>query len=438
VYPRLKLARNLLVDEGVIFISIGEDEVSNMEKLCNEIFGENNFINRFVWKKNSSGKTVSEKYPENIDYIYLYSKTNKYSLQNIYKPLSENTIKMYNKDDKDGRGKYRFYPLQKTSSPGPQTTYDYIDNTGKIWACPEKGWRMKESKLKALENDKRLYIEGPSLQEKAYWKERDSEGQIADTLWDDIAENNVGTAEVNKLLEVKNLFSNPKPTDLLIRCLNIITNKNDIVLDFFSGSGSTADAVMKLNNKYNSSRKFIMVQIPEFTDEKSEAFKAGYKTIPEIGKERIRRAGKKIVEESAKTNLDIGFRVLKLDSSNMQDIYFTPQETSQDNLFDTVDNIKEDREELDLLFGVLIDWGVDLTLPIKKENIKGKTCYFVDEDSLCACFEKDLDEEFIKELASRDMLRVVFRDSGFASDDVKDNVSQIFKQLNENTDIKVI
>jgi adenine-specific DNA-methyltransferase len=234
--------------------------------------------------------------------------------------------------------------------------------------------------------------------------------------------------------------------ELIEYLIDLMKIDNEYILDFFSGSATTAHAVMSKNIEKEEFNKFILVQLPEKIDENSGEQKSRYENICELAKERIKRAGKKIIEESGKADLDIGFRVLKLDSSNMKDVYFNPSAINQDNLFDTVDNIKDDRSELDLLFGVLIDWGVDLTLPITKEIIKGKDCYFlkesarhkVDEDSLCACFETDLDEEFIKELAARKMLRVVFRDSGFASDDVKDNVSQIFKQLNENVDIKVI
>ena len=349
---------------------------------------------------------------------------------------------MYSKNDNDGRGKYATVSLQKTGSPGPQTTYDYVDNTGRIWKCPLKGWRLIKEKVKALENDGRLYFSGTTLREKDYWDERDNEGQIADTLWDDIAENNVGTAEVNKLLG-KGIFTNPKPTDLLKRCLNIITEMNDdIVLDFFSGSCSTAHAVMKLNAEDRGNRKFIMVQIPEETDETSEAYKAGYKTIPEIGKERIRRAGKKIKEDNIGKegieDLDIGFRVLKIDESNMKDIYFSPDKLDKTKLPGMVNHIKEDRSSEDLLFGVLVEWGVNLTLRIHREEILGKTVFFVGHDDLTACFDEELDEAFIKELASRDSMRVVFKENGFKDDETKINAEQIFTQLSPGTDLRVI
>jgi adenine-specific DNA-methyltransferase len=267
MYPRLYIAKQLLKDDGVIFVSIDDNEVAQLRLLMDEIFGEENYINKIVWKKNSSGKTVTEKYPENIDYLLMFGKTKKYSLQNIYKPLAESTKKMYSKDDGDGRGKYRLYPLQKTGGPGPETTYDYIDNSSKLWKCPEKGWRMVKEKLKALENDHRLVLNGNSLNEKAYWNERDNEGQIADTLWDDISENNVGTAEVDKLVG-KGIFTNPKPTELIKRCAKTIVRPNDLILDFFAGSGTTGDAVMQLNAEDGGNRRYILVQLPEAIDKK--------------------------------------------------------------------------------------------------------------------------------------------------------------------------
>ena len=284
MYPRLFLARNLLREDGVIFISIDDNEVHNLRALCNEIFGEENFVNQFVWKKNSSGKTVSKQFPTNIEYVLMYSKqTSELKFNVVYKPLAESTIKMYSKDDADGRGKYRLYPMQKTGSPGPETTYDYIDNTGKIWTCPEKGWRMIQSKMKILENDNRLVLQNSTISEKAYWNERENEGQAADTLWDDLDEGNIGTGEVRKLFNAY-YFDYPKPTDLINRMISIGSTKNDIILDFFAGSCTTAHAVMELNKEDGGNRKFICVQLPEPTDEKSEAYKAGYKTIAEISK----------------------------------------------------------------------------------------------------------------------------------------------------------
>ena len=221
MYPRLRLARDLLAKDGVIFISIDDNEQANLKLLCDEIFGETNFINKVVWGRTRSGKTVTRQLLVNSEYLLVYAKTPDFTWNPVYKPLAETTVKMYSKNDNDGRGKYRLYPLQKTSSPGPETTYDYIDNNGKIWKCPDKGWRMVQAKIKALENDDRLYLDNDTLSEKAYWNERTSEGRLADTLWDDMPENSVGTSEVSDLFDDTVVFTNPKPVEYIKRSLLI-------------------------------------------------------------------------------------------------------------------------------------------------------------------------------------------------------------------------
>ena len=266
MYPRLVLLRKLLSESGSIFISIDDNEQATMKILCDEIFGENNFVNKFVWKKNSSGKTVSREFPTNIEYIYMYSKCrDKHKFNVVFKPLAATTVASYSKDDGDGRGKYCTVSLQKTKNPGPETTYDYVDNTGRVWPCPAKGWRMIKSKVKDLENDGRLYMEGKTLREKVYWNERESDGQYADTLWDDMPEGNVGTGEVNKILG-KEMFDYPKPVDLIKRCIEIGSNKDSIILDSFAGSGTTAHAVLKLNKEDGGNRKFILCEMNDYAD----------------------------------------------------------------------------------------------------------------------------------------------------------------------------
>ncbi len=254
---RLKLANSLLRDDGLILISIDDYEYAQLKILCDDIFGENNFINMFIWQRNSSGKTEKEKFTVNTEYVMLYSKSQNYSLNEAYKPLSDGTKAMYSKNDNDGRGNYRLYPLQKPGNPGPETTYDYVDNNGKVWPCPAKGWRIKQSKLKALENDGRLYLEGKSLSEKAYWNERTSEGKRIDTLWNDLPENSSASKEIEQIFDKKGMFNNPKPTDLIKRCIKIAPN-DSIVLDFFAGSGTTAQAVLELNKEDGGNRKFIL------------------------------------------------------------------------------------------------------------------------------------------------------------------------------------
>ncbi|SKB29508.1 site-specific DNA-methyltransferase [Malaciobacter marinus] len=475
MYPRLKLARNLLKEDGVIFISIDDNEVVNLRKICDEIFGENNFEADFHIKVRHENRILREdiRYQLVMEHILCYRKSS-------YTPNRKEKIKN-SSDDYE-------YDIILTSSPSEIIKI----GTYEVEVYDQSSYELKQVE-KGKGQFKEYQIRGSLISQKGsaseYYelnlrerKDKDKEGALYKVIGMGLKGDGLGyryirqpydftykngfyyqgkplrkedkglpyenyydfTSEMNTVgyegdIDFKN---GKKPLGLLNKVFeisNIVNDKDALILDFFSGSATTAHATMKLNSEDNGNRNFIMVQLPEETDEKSEAYKAGYKTIPEIGKERIRRAGKKIVEESGKTDLDIGFRVLKLDSSNMKEVYFNPSEISQQNLFESVDNIKEDRSDLDLLFGVLIDWGVDLTLPITKETIAGKTCYFVDEDSLCACFEDSIDEEFIKELASKDMLRVVFKDSSFGNnDDLKDNVSQIFKQLNPNVDIKVI
>lgn len=442
IYSRLMLARNLLADDGLIFISIDDNEQENLRKICDEVFGEANFVNQVIWTRNSSGKTVSKQLTVNVEYLLIYAKSSEYEMSPIYKPLSEATRKLYSKDDNDGRGKYRLYPLQKPSSPGPETTYDYVDNNGKVWKCPPKGWRMKKSKLKALENDGRLYMDGNSLSEKAYWNERTSEGRLADTYWDDMPENSVGTKEVASLFEGKAIFSNPKPIEYLKRIMKaqLSADTDAIVLDFFSGSASLAHALMSYNSEVGGNRKFIMVQLPEECDEKSDAYKAGFKNICEIGKERIRRAGSKIRNDNPliTQDLDIGFRVLKLDESNMNDVYYSPTEYSQDLLSILESNIKSDRNDLDLLFGCLLEWGLPLSLPYSSEKIEGCTVHNYNDGDLIACFDENVPDSVIKEIAKRQPLRAVFCDSSFADSPSKINVGEIFKLMAPDTRVKVI
>ncbi|EGT5008213.1 TPA: site-specific DNA-methyltransferase [Clostridioides difficile] len=254
---RLIIAKELLNDKGLIFISIDDNEVAQLRLLMDEIFGESNFINSFIWKRNSSVKTEKDKFTINTEYVLLYAKTLKFELNPAYKPLSEATKKMYNKNDNDGRGNYRLYPLQKPKDPGPETTYDYVDNNGKIWKCPKNGWRMKYEKLKALEDDGRLCLDNKSLNEKAYWNERENEGKRIDTLWNDLPENTTGSSELELALGEKGKFSNPKPIKLVQRCLEI-SNNNAVVLDYFAGSGTTGHAVMQLNKEDGGNRKYIL------------------------------------------------------------------------------------------------------------------------------------------------------------------------------------
>jgi adenine-specific DNA-methyltransferase len=454
MYERLVVARDLLKDDGVIFISIDDGEVHNLRKICDEVFGEENLVNQVIWQRNSSGKTVTKQLTVNIEYLLIFSKSSAFKFNTVYKPLAEATIKMYSKDDNDGRGKYRLYPMQKTGSPGPETTYDYIDNNGKTWKCPEKGWRMIQSKIKLLENDNRLCLDNNTISEKAYWNERENEGKFADTLWNDMPENSVGSKDFGSLFDKRVLFSNPKPIDYLVRLLRMQSNSrnSDIVIDFFSGSATSAHAVMQLNAEDGGNRKFIMIQLPEKTDESSEAYKAGYKTIAEIGKERIRRAGKKIIEELKAKNqqlqlgeksvdagkLDIGFRVYKTDESNMKDVFYHPAELKQDLMSNLESNIKEDRTPEDLLTQVILDLGLELSLPIETKKMLKNTVFIVQTNALVTCFDKDIDFTIVDSIAVLKPFKVVFKDASFKDDKDRINVEERFKRLSPETRVTVI
>lgn len=254
---RLEAAKRLLTEAGLVFISIDDNEVAALKLLCDEVFGADFFINLFVWKRNSSAKTEKGKFTVNTEYVLLYAKSGAYTLNSAYKPLSDASQKLFKFDDNDGRGKYQTVSLQKPRDPGPETTYDYADNTGKVWPCPPKGWRMKYEKIKALENDNRLVLSGKSLRVKDYWNERENEGKRVDTLWSDLPQNTAGSGELEAIMGKANTFDNPKPTELIKRCLEIGC-KNARVLDFFAGSGTTGHAVMKLNAEDGGSRRFIL------------------------------------------------------------------------------------------------------------------------------------------------------------------------------------
>jgi len=435
MYPRLKLARNLLKDDGVIFISIDDNELHNLRKICDEIFGEENFIACPVRRRRKSQANLSQNISTIHEYVLCYSKGNKAVLKRMKIDLNENKFK---NPDNDSRGPYVTMPC--TNKGGAR--YKIKTPTGKYI---DEEWRFKEKTYYKLLEEKRIVFprggEGKPRY-KLFLLEKKEVGVIPNTWWDAVSSNQEATIELKKIFGDKVIFDNPKPVDLLKLLVDLGADTSDIILDFFAGSATTAHAVMQLNAEDGGNRKFIMVQLPEPCDEKSEAFKAGYKNIAEIGKERIRRAGKKIKEENPLTtlNLDIGFRVLKVDSSNMQDVYYDPDDYSQDLLSKMADNIKPNRTDEDLLFQVLLDWGVNLSLPVSKKKIAGNDVFFVSENALVACFVKkgEITEDFCKELTKYKPLRVVFRDSGFKDDSMKINVEQIFKLMSPNTEVKTI
>lgn len=432
IYPRLKVAKDLLTDDGVIFISIDDHEVENLKKVCNEIFGDLNFVAELCWRKTFNQSNIGN-IAKVKEYILLYCKS-----QNLLKlgrmPLSQEALKEYRYSDKKGR----FSRTRLMHTTRGRYEYSIISPNGIELSG---SWMVSKERLqKMIENDEVYWAkDGDGYPNGKVYLDMDK-GQISnDFLGKDFGSNQQASLDLDKLMGGR-FFDFSKPVSLIKHFVTIGNTDDSIILDFFSGSATTAHAVMQLNAEDGGTRKFIMVQLPELTDEKSEAYKAGYKNICEIGKERIRRAGKKIKEENADKegieNLDTGFRVLKLDSSNMNDVYYTPEEFSLNTLFS--ENVKEDRTAEDLLFQVMLDLGIELSAKIEKQEIAGKEIFLVDENYLIACFDKDVNETTITEIAKMHPVYFVMRDASAASDNVIDNFDQLFEAYSKDTVRKIL
>ena len=430
IYSRLMLARNLLTDDGFIFISIGEEEIDNMYAVCNEVYGRSRHLGTFIWKRrqmvDSRSKTgVSEDH----EYLLCYAKSASQRIRGAKADMGK-----YSNPDNDPRGDWMSADMTglATASQRPNLHYEFSNpQTGIVYSCPPLGWRYDRKHMEELiKNDEVIWpaVASGRPRRKKFAKDLQSEYTGLSTILETVY-NTQATRELKALFDGEDFFDFPKPTDYLKLIVQQGAADGGIVLDFFSGSATTAHAVMQLNAEDGGHRKFIMVQLPEPCDEASEAYKAGYKNICEIGKERIRRAGDKIKSESPMTtqDLDIGFRVLKLDDSNMKDVYYAPDDYDQGMLAGLESNIKDDRTDLDLLFGCLIDWGLPLSLPYSSEQIDGCTVHTYNNGDLIACFDANIPESVVKEIAKRKPLRAVFRDSGFASSPEKINVFEIFK-----------
>ena len=483
IYPRLKVAKDLLSDDGVIFISIDDGEVDNLRKICDEIFGEHNFVAQIIWKNKFGSGALTSGFIGVHEYVLIYSKT---ILNNITRTLTNEERDAYNRtrDSKfDRRGGYVTQPLAVTTfGDRPNLRYPIFYNGQEIW--PKKQWVWEKGRmLKAIENDEvvfNLQKDGTyNLRSKKYLIDENGKERRGKptSIYSDVYTQN-GTEDIRSLFEGI-VFDYTKPVEMIKYFLGLEINdkeaKDDIILDFFSGSATTAHAVMQLNAEDGGNRKFIMVQLPEECDEKSEAYKAGYKTICEIGEERIRRAGKKIKEDrlikidadksklmqrtllddgtfddkyalkitpapddEVLDKLDTGFRVLKLDSSNMQDVYYNPNAMSQSLLDETIDNVKTDRTPLDLLFQVMLDLGVELSAKIEEKQVNDKTYFVVNGNDLIACFDEDIDNAVITEIAKQQPLYAVFKSTSFATDSASINNEQLFKTYSPATVIKVI
>ena len=438
MYPRLKLARNLLSDDGVIFISIDDNEVHNLRKICDEIFGEENFVGDIIRKTKSSTNDPNLNYNMQHDNILVYMKSDKFTFVGLPKDLSR-----YTNPDNDPNGAW--VSSDPSAKSGGSGTYFKIVNpyTKKVDLPPQgRFWAFnKDTYNRYLESGKIVFKKEHGLNErgfifKTYLNQLKNKTKPMDSLL--FVSNDYMNQNATKELNDLNVdFAYPKPIKLIKDLLKYSISRDSVILDFFSGSATTAHAVMQLNAEDGGNRKYIMVQLPEPTDEKSEAYKAGYKNIAEIGKERIRRAGKKIKEETG-ADIDYGFRVFKVDSTNMKDVYYLPDELDQNLIEKFESNIKEDRTGLDLLIQVMLEAGLELSLPIETKMINGKEVHFVAEDSLVTCFDEDIDEELIKEIAKIKPLKVVFRDNSFNSCPDRINLEEIFKSISPNTEIKVL
>ncbi|MFW0861276.1 MAG: site-specific DNA-methyltransferase [Dethiobacter sp.] len=441
IYPRLVLARNMLRDDGVIFISIDYNENANLRTIMDEVFGMSNFVGEIYWESKTKSQNTTTSYNKlqpKAEMILVYTKQSKRRFNLMNRGSKEYPLS-------DEQGEYREYPLEVMNATGirgrESMIYDVSDGVSTVSPATGKQWQFGLAQVATYKKGGNLFIRDGRVIIKMRPEFERSES--TEPFWG-LFPKGMGTTESAKkeLTEIlgQHGFETVKPVDVIKRLTLHATEDNDIVLDFFSGSATTAHAVMQLNAEDGGKRKFIMVQLPEVCAEGTEAYKAGYKNICEIGKERIRRAGDKIKIEAGLTaqNLDIGFRVLKLDDTNMNDVYYAASDYTQDLVSMMESNIKPDRTDLDLLYGCLLDWGLPLSMPHTHEKIDGFTVHTYNDGDLIACFEERISEKAIREIASRKPLRAVFRDSGFTSSPEKINVFEIFKLLAPSTNVRVI
>lgn len=478
IYPRLKLARNLLRDDGFIAVSIDDAECHSLKKIMDEIFGEDNFIAALVWDRNR--KNDAKYFSVGHEYMLVYVRSlqelkdhdiklraPKEGVEEVRELFQE--LRKKHGDDWDqiaAKLKQHYKSFEEEDPRLPLARFTKVDEkgpyrddgninwpggggptyvvphpvTGNPCKLPKSGWRYPTKKRFDEEVKKGRIVFGPdeSTVPRVRTNLFENNDQVLTSVRYSYAQ--TATLEFENIFDGDRVFENPKNYKDISLLVNYLSGPEDIVMDFFAGSGSTAHGVMHANATQGGQRQCISVQLEENVAPDTVASRAGYSAIPEISKERIRRSGRKLLEEESHPdwNWDIGFRVLKVDTSNMKDVYYRPDQLSQGDLLDSVDNVKPDRTAEDLLFQVLVDWGVDLTLPIRRETIQGKTVFFVDENALVACFDQGVTEELVKELAKVEPLRVVFRDNGFVSDALKINVEQIFRQLSSTTEVKAI
>lgn len=442
IYPRLKLAKDLMTDDGIIFISIDDYEQENMKKLCDEVFGDSNFVAQLVWQRAFSPKNDAKYISNSHDYVIMYAKNiDDFKIGRL--PRTEEANARYSNPDNDPRGVWMSSDLS-VKTYNPATDYPITTPAGNIINPPSgRCWRTSKDAFDKLVKENRVYFgedgtNTPRLKRFLSELKYDGMAPTSILMFKEVGHSQEGSQEVTKLLDV-GAFDGPKPTRLLDRLITLAnTDKDSIILDFFSGSATTAHSVMKKNVEDGGKRKYVMVQLPEESDKKSIAYKAGYKNICEIGKERIRRAAKKIAEENPEAKFDGGFRVLKCDSSNMKEVYYNPAEYEPSLFSRLEDNIKEDRTPEDLLFQVMLDLGVLLSSKIEATTIAGKKVFNVEDNYLIACFDDNVTEEVITEIAKQKPYYFVMRDSSMANDSVATNFEQIFAAYSPDTVRKVL
>lgn len=446
IYSRLLLSRNLLSDNGVIFISIDDNEQENLKKICDEVFGEDNFLAQIIWERAYAPINLKKHFSRSHDFILCYAKHESLAINNGIK-RTEEADNRYSNPDNDPRGVWKSNDL----SVGPaveSNIYTITTPSGRIVNPPTgRSWRLSEKAFYERLKDNRIWFGSdgsavPSI--KRFLSELKKSGITPMTIWKygEVGHSQDASKALKELFDNKMVFDYPKTVELIKRCIELYSRNDSIILDFFSGSATTAHAVMQLNAEDCGNRKYILVQLPEKTDPKSVAFKEGYKNICELGQERIRRASKKIIKDSygniGTDKLDIGFRVFKLDDSNMTNVFYSVDNYSQALLSNLESNIKSDRNNLDLLFGCLLEWGLPLSLPYNSEEIEGYTVHNYNNGDLIACFDEDIPDSVIKYIAKKQPLRAVFRDNSFADSPSKINVGEIFKSLAPDTRVKVI
>jgi adenine-specific DNA-methyltransferase len=443
IYSRLIMARNLLSESGVIYISIDDGEVGNLRKICDEIFGESNFLANLIWEKKYTVANDALFFSDNHDHILCYAKsTSKFEIGQLSRTEEMNAA--YKNPDNHPKGPWKATPLHARSGSANSANFSYKFKNGVIFTPPSGTFsRYSANTLKQYDEADEIWFgkDGTAVpSRKTFLCDLKKSGIVPRTIipFSVGGHNHEAVEEVKELLG-KNVFTSPKPVKLL-RYLMTVANlgENDIVLDFFSGSGTTAQALMELNIEEGKKCKYILIQLKEKCEDRPETSKHGYSNICEIGEERIRKAGDMLQENNPSVNFDYGFRVFSLDESNMKDVYYAAEDYNQGILDVLESNIKEDRTDLDLLFGCLIEWGLPLSMPYTSETMEGCTVHTYNEGDLVACFNDNIPDNVIKEIAKRQPLRVVFRDSSFSGSPAKINVSEIFKLLAPDTSVKVI